>query len=224
MRGGPGLGIFLMFLASMWTAAPGAAQEGPQIAIAGDQLVVSGLPAGGKALVAGAMQVAYEHVGFVWSGSAELLDDDNDGSVSWTLPWEPSPLSTWVAVNSQTGKFSTQVGMADPDLRLRSFPANRLVEVATTGEASLLLRPALEEVVLVRPGVGAWKGRTAPDTVAATPEELAAQPLYVASLEALPETSALPPTPQAGDILVAIDPHEVVATVKKLVATDIVNQ
>lgn len=223
MRYGPGLGIFLFLLASILPAAPAAAQEGPPITIDGDQLTVSDLPPGGKALVAGAMQVAVEHVGFAWSGSAELVDDDLDGSVTWTLPWSASPLSTWVAVNSQTGKFTTQVGV-EPDLRLKTFPANPLVEIATTGEASLVIRPALEEVVLVRPGVGAWKGRTEPDTTATTPEELAAVPLFVDALVALPETSALPPTPQAGDILVAIDPELVTATVKKLTAADILNQ
>lgn len=202
------------------TLASAELKEEPELTIAGNEIVISNVTPGAVVTVAGAMQTTLNYVAFEWINSTELVADPT-GSATWTLEWQVPTLSVWVAVDRSTGKFAT-LAVADPTTQQRSFTVSPLVEISSVGEAFLMISPARQDVILVRPGVGSWKATTEPDTSGGT--NFAINPLVASGLVGLGETTALPPTPQVGDVLVAIDSARVAAFVKKLVATDIVSQ
>jgi hypothetical protein len=128
------------------------------VAFAGNALVISGLRPSGTVAVFGVVREAKPYHVAVRRVDHVLADTDGDGRVSFAVTTTLSDRSVWIAVDTSTGAF----GVASPDIQplVRigrnelSFPGRGLGELL-----HLDINRAIVDVLVVRGGRGAWKGR-----------------------------------------------------------------
>jgi hypothetical protein len=136
-----------------------------------------------------------------------LTDEDGDGKVSYAVEAGLVGASVWWVVDLATGEAA--VG-APEDFEVRWVPAeDETLPSASAAEPELTVSQRSRlEVLLVRPGVGAWRGSAADGGRAdsdASPDGVLRVPLL--GLDPV-ETSAEPLTSlQGGDLLFAIAPN-----------------
>jgi len=131
----------------------------------------------------------------------EVTDDDGDGVVDFEVDREVPTASIWAVVDSKTGESAV---IAPSGFSLRSIvPAKEIAFSKQLGRL-IVMRTELE-VLLVRPGVGRWRGHQR-DGVHGDRDERTDSGLTL-DLDALrPEKGDHGPKIAEGDTLIAIDP------------------
>jgi hypothetical protein len=200
-RGMNGFGVGMAML--LLSGAPLLAQ--PVLSFTEDSVVASGLTAGGDVVFFGVAREPRELIGRIVDRETVLHDDDGDGVVSWALEVAVPVRSMWAAVDLASGQW----GLGTPG----EYPLRLLdTETSETKESDgqlnrILVRRDFVELLLVRPGVGAWMaqlfdGDELDRDGAATVSVLAAP----ADLQPVASSPKAPEVFQPGDVVVVMDP------------------
>jgi hypothetical protein len=196
------LGTALFAVAASGTAAP------PTLTFTDDAVVIEGIGEGGRvAAFAVVRDITNFHLTF-GRLDALLTDDDKDGVVEWKLE-RPVPLqSMWAAVDVESGEFAVATP-GDYPLRRLAVPANALGASRREGVDALIAEwRALVEILLVRPGEGAWV-LTAGADVEGDEDDDRDNGRIATALEDLQPLGTSPPPPKRiapKDVLVVMDP------------------
>ncbi len=198
---------------------PGAAMAQPVVSFEANAVLVSGVAAGGRVALLGVGREPVEYSGRVVRSEAVLTDDDGDGRVRYELetvvPWR----SLWAAVDLADG----EVALAAPEgypLRIVPLPDDAVQEEGGDRPNLLVARGDLLEVLVARPGTAGgawgltvWDGHEEDRDGAGT----GGVALRLPSLEPVGGTSlAAPDGLAAGDVLIAIDPNRMEASLVRL--------
>src|SRR5436305_11879570 len=128
----------------------------PAIAFEKNAVVVTGLTVKGQAvLFAEARELAEDDVATLVRRSLMLTDDDGDGTVRLDLGKEVPLRSVWVAVDFATGQVAVAAAEGYP-LRRVDWRGEGIVRGNSHADRVEDAR-TFAEVLLVRPGVGAWQ-------------------------------------------------------------------
>jgi len=146
-----------------------------------------------------------EFIGRIVDRETVLRDDDGDGAVSWTLETPVPFRSMWAAVDLASGQFT--LGTPE-DYPLRLLGAETSETETTDGQLNrILVRRDFVELLLVRPGVGAWMAQLFDG------EDLDRDGAATLSVSAAPAdlqpVAASPKAPEVflpGDVVVVMDP------------------
>jgi hypothetical protein len=177
------------FLAALWgSAAPASAQvpTGPSLAVSAQAVTATGMTPGGAVVWLGMARKVVEYEA-IFARRQGVVQADALGTAQVPLA-EAVPLqSIWVAVDLKTGLYAT-ASRAGFSPRAFALGAGAL-EVRGAGLADRLLDAAdYGEVLLVRPGKGAW-GKTIGRGGAAD-ESDPSEPTYKLSFDKLEAVSA----------------------------------
>lgn len=200
----PSLALLLSFAARAQTPAGAPV---PQIAFQPRSVMVEGITAKGQAVgFSVSREVAEDDVATVVRRVQMLADDDGDGKVQWDLDREVPLRSIWVAVDLATG----QVAAASPDgypLRRVGWRGRGLGRGNPRADRVEDARP-FAEVLLVRPGQGAWR-LTVGDGSAADDDGQPDGKLAAALDRMVPVAGTAPPPSRfdRSDVVVLIDPN-----------------
>jgi hypothetical protein len=139
---------------------------------------------------------------------ALLTDDDKDGVVEWKLGRPVPAQSMWAAVDVETGEFAVATP-GDYPLRRIAVPANALGGSRREGVDALVAQwRSLVEILLVRPGEGAWVLTAGADAEGDEDDDRDNGRLAT-PLEDLKPLGTSPPPPKKiapKDVLVVMDP------------------
>ncbi|HEY0553789.1 MAG TPA: hypothetical protein VGG20_05945 [Thermoanaerobaculia bacterium] len=176
-------------------------------------VVVTGLTVKGQAvLFAEARELAEDDVATLVRRSQVLTDDDGDGTVRLDLGKEVPLRSVWVVVDFATG----QVAVAAPEgfpLRLVSWQGQGIERGASRSDRVEDAR-TFAEVLLVRPGVGAWQLTVGDGS--SSDDDGAADGRIAAALDRMAPVAGTTPPPvrfDPKDVVVLIDPNRMELTV-----------
>ena len=196
------VGIALFGVAVAGEAAP------PTLTFTEDAVVVRGVREGGRVA---AFAVVRDVTNFQLTFGrldALLTDDDKDGVVEWKLERPVPAQSMWAAVDVESGELVLATP-GDYPLRRLAVPANALGDSRRNGVDALVAEwRALVEILLVRPGEGAWALTAGADATGDEDDERADGRISTA-LEDLEPLGASPPPPKKiapRDVLVVMDP------------------
>lgn len=137
-------------------ACVGLAQ--PQITLGDNTVKATGITPGGQAVWFGVAREQGLYRIEVVTRREIVTDEDGDGVVRLDVPGGIVPMSVWAVVDLASG----EIALAMPpgtESRLEPFPSDGFVAGTAAGPGHLQLRKELQEMCLVRPGVGAWHGR-----------------------------------------------------------------
>lgn len=195
-------------------AQPPSGPSGPAITFDKSSVSVAGVSPKGQAVLFGvAREVAEDDVATLVRRSQVLSDDDGDGVVKLDLGRDVLLRSVWVAVDLATG----QVAAAAPE----GYPLRRVnwrgVGIVRGNPRADRVEDArrLAEVLLVRPGAGAWQ-LTVGDGSAGDDDGAADGKLAAALDRMTPVAGTTDPPPtrfDPKDIVVLIDPNRLELTV-----------
>ncbi|MGV8040650.1 MAG: hypothetical protein AB2L07_11400 [Thermoanaerobaculaceae bacterium] len=195
--------IFLALLVLL----PAAALGQPGIAFEEGAVRVSGLSPGTSVVVFAASLERPDVYVRVVRRQHLLSDDDRDGEVRLDLLGEVPPHSVWAAVDVSTGSAATAVPQ-DAPLRRRETPKGAVQHAHGGVTDSLSLPEPLLELLLVRPGVGAWRGGFAEGTPTdgdGTGDGWLR--MQVSQLAPWGHSASAPIQLVTGDVLVAVNPE-----------------
>jgi hypothetical protein len=205
------LGLGLLLVAALWgSAAPASAQAvpaGPSLAVSAQAVTATGMTPGGAVVWLGMARKVIEYEAN-YVRRQGVVQADALGTAQVPLA-EAVPLqSIWVAVDLKTGLFATASREGFSPLAF-ALAAGAL-EVRGAGLADRLLDAAdYGEVLLVRPGKGAW-GKTV-GRGGAGDESDPSEPTYKVSLDRLePVSGADGPAPgklSPRDLLFVLHPQ-----------------
>jgi len=198
---------FLVLLPVVAVVLPVVALGQPVVTFEHDAVRVSGLSPGSAAAVFAASLERPDVYVRVVCRQHLLGDDDRDGQVRLSMPDGVPRHSVWAVVDVSTGSVGTTVPQ-DAPLRLRETPKGAVQHAHAGGTDSLALPEPLLELLLVRPGVGAWRGRFAEGTP--TDGDGAGDgwlQMQVSQLAPWGHTAPAPTQLAIGDVLVAINPE-----------------
>jgi hypothetical protein len=203
---------------SLLLLAAGSASAAPLgLAPRGSGVTVSGLTPHGRAVVFGITREAdpEDDVPTIQSRAEVLSDDDGDGIVQDDLG-RPLPLrSIWAAVDLATGAVDSAAPSGFP-LRKVAWRGRGLTEEPGGGAAVEDQRP-FAELLVVRPGAGAWTLRIGDGGPADA--DGAADGRLLAPFAAMTPLAGSPPPPQTfqdGDIVILLDPNTLEMTLAKV--------
>jgi hypothetical protein len=205
--------LLSLLLPALASAQPTSGAPAPSIAFARSSVTVSGLTPKGQAVLFGmTREVAEDDVATVSRRSQVLTDDDGDGTVRLDLDSDVPFRSVWVAVDLATGQFTTAAPEGYP-LRQVSWRGAGIDRSASRADRVEDQR-TFAEVLLVRPGVGAWQltvgdGSDSDDDGAADGRIAAALDRMTAVAGTVPPPSRFDPS----DVVVLIDPNRMELTV-----------
>jgi hypothetical protein len=199
---------------SLFIPAAALSQEiQPEIRLQGETVAVSGISPGGRAVLFSlAREIAPDDVATVVRRQEILVDEDGDGAVAWTLGREIAPRSVWIAVDLATGLHASASPEGTP-LRRVGWRGRGLGRGGRADRVEDLR--AMAEILLVRPGEGAWSltvgdGSEADDD-GATDGGLAAA---LDRLQPVGPGEAAPPSRfHPKDVVVLVDPRSLEVTV-----------
>jgi hypothetical protein len=185
----------------------------PSIALAKSSVTVAGITAKGQAVLFGvAREIAEDDVATLIRRSQVLTDEDGDGAVRLDLDRDVPFRSVWVAVDLATGQFATTTPAGYP-LRLVAWQGSGLERGASRSDRVDDAR-SFAEVLLVRPGVGAWQ-LTVGDG-GGNDDDGAADGRIAAALDHMTPVAGTVPPPSRfdpSDVVVLIDPNRMELTV-----------
>ncbi len=194
-------------LLTLLVLLPAGALGQPAVTFEHDAVRVSGLSPGTTAVVVAASLERPDVYVRVVRRQHLLADDDRDGQVSLDMPDGVPAHSTWAVVDVSTGSV-TAAAPQDAPLRLRVAPKDAVQHAHAGGADSLSLPEPLLDLLLVRPGAGAWRGRFAEGTPTDGDGSgngwLQMQPGQLAPWG---HTSPAPTQLVPGDALVAVNPE-----------------
>jgi hypothetical protein len=190
----------LLVALTLGLAVPAAAAS-PEIIFKRTALTVGGLTPGGKAVL---FSVAWDSEGGVPQlvrRESLLPDNDGDGQVHKDLGRGIPDRSVWFAVDLASGRYTVGWPFRHP---LDEAPF--VQRVADRGDR-LEFQRTFVQLVLVRPGVGAWGGRVR-DGRSSDPDATANGTVQVllSRMWPLGESLPAPQTMATGDILLIVDP------------------
>jgi hypothetical protein len=158
MRASGLLCLSLLFTLSTILSAQSAGPKAPAITIQKTSITVDGLtPQGQVVWFSVAREVADDDVATVVSRSDVKTDEDGDGKVVWELEGEVPLRSIWVAVDLATGRFAAATPAGYP-LRRVGFRGRGLARGTQRSDHVEDARHSAE-ILLVRPGKGAWRSK-----------------------------------------------------------------
>jgi hypothetical protein len=201
-----------LLLGSLLAAAAAAQtqQQTPTITFQPRSITVAGITPKGQALgFSVARELAEDDVATVVRRTQVLTDDDGDGKVEWDLDRDVPLRSIWVAVDLATG----QVAAASPEgypLRRVSWRGGGLGR-GGAGADQVADARSFVEVLLVRPGQGAWQltvgDGSAQDADGAADGKLAAALDRLEPVRGLPGITGPPSRFDPSDVVVVLDPN-----------------
>jgi hypothetical protein len=206
--------LLSLFLPALAISQPPAGSPQPlAITFQTTSVTVEGVTAKGQVVgFSVAREIAQDDVATVVRRSRALMDDDGDGKVQWDLGREVPLRSVWVAVDLATGQVATAAPEGYPLRRVdwrglgivRGDPRSDRVEDARS----------FAEVLLVRPGVGAWR-LTVGDGSEADDDGLPDGRLAAAldRMSPVAGTAEAPSRFDPKDVLVLVDPNRMELTV-----------
>jgi hypothetical protein len=208
------LPILFLALAVSAVAQQPPAPPAPVITFEKNAVVVSGVTAKGQLVLFGvARELAEDDVATVVRRSQVLTDDDSDGRVRLDLGKDVPFRSVWVAVDLATGQWTTAAPEGYP-LRLVGWQGSGIERRATAPSDRVEDARTFAEILLVRPGLGAWQ-LTVEDG-SGSDDDGAADGKIAASLDRLipvAGTVAPPARFDPTDVVVLIDPNRMELTV-----------
>lgn len=184
-------------------AVPVAAAAPPSVSLEPEAVVARGISPKGRAVVFSvAREISRQSINVV-PRYGIVTDDDGDGTVRLELGKEVPLRSIWFAVDLATG----ETGVATPeDFPLLPIDLRRAAIPAVLNRLEFQRRFAY--LLLVRPGVGAWKLRVG-DGGASDADGEPDGTLRAALSSLTPVQEGGPPPPERfspGDVLLIIDP------------------
>lgn len=210
-RSGPYL-LSLLLLPAL-AAAQAPKPSAPAITFEKNAVVVTGLTVKGQAVLFGeARELAEDDVATLVRRSQVLTDDDGDGIVRLDLGKEVPLRSVWVAVDFATGQATAAAPEGYP-LRLVSWQGQGIERGASRSDRVEDAR-TFAEVLLVRPGVGAWQLTVGDGS--SSDDDGAADGRIAAALDRMTPVagSTAPPIRfDPKDVVVLIDPNRMELTV-----------
>lgn len=210
-----GVSLFLGALALIMAHASDAA--GPfRLTVGPDALVASEATAKGKVVFLGiTREIAPDDVAEIRRRLEVLADEDGDGQVTYKLDQPVAQRSMWVAVDLATGDFDTT---APEGFRLRKVNwRGRGLKNRPDGRDSVEDVRAFAEVLVVRPGTGAWilrLGDGGPDDADGSPDGRLEAALD--SMTPLADSPEPPQRFQRDDVVVLMDPNSMEMTLAKV--------
>ena len=207
--------LFLGTLALL-TARIGTAAEPLRLTVGPDAMVASGATAKGQVVFLGiTREIAPDDVVELHRRLEVVPDEDGDGQVTYKLGQPMVQRSMWIAVDLTTGDFDT----ASPEgFKLRKVNwRGRGLTNRPDGRDSVEDVRGFAEVLVVRPGTGAWilrLGDGSPDDADGTPNgRLEAALDHMTPLADSPEP---PQRFQRDDVVVLMDPNTMEMTLAKV--------
>lgn len=197
--------------------APAAAAVEPVLSFSAEAVTASGLTPGGQVVWFGVAREIAERSATLVRRDEVAIDDDRDGEVRLELG-RPVPLqSIWVAVDLATGAAAVAAPEGYP-LRRLDLPGRSIGHAA--GKPDWIEDDrGFVEVLLVRPGQGAW-GATVGDGGEAD-DDGSYDGRLMASLDRMRGVGASPPAAPASfsprDVVVVIDPNRMEIGLRQLV-------
>jgi hypothetical protein len=204
---GRALALTILACFTPWLAAPVSSETVVAIELEGDSVRVTGATPGGKVVVFSVARETELHPVRVVRRDAIVPDTEGGGEITFELDREVPWQSVWVAVDLESGAFE----LATPqgfELREVPMPADAM-RPAAGGVDSLADDREVLELLLVRPGLGAWGGIVGDGGVNdATGASNGRVALRLSRLSPVGDSPEL--TPQVfrpGDVVIGIDPR-----------------
>lgn len=219
---GPLLAATFLLAAGPFSAPPsqadGLADGSPiTLAFAERSVVARGLEPGDRAVFFGVAREPRPWMERVVARAVVLEDLDGDDQVELTLDAAVAPKSVWAVVELSTGRMAIDGPLADAFSQV-DFTGRVGDDLADT---DLVQRSGTDlEMLVVRPGRGAWRGRVSdggPADLDGTDDGGVA--LAVASLVPLDATDARIERIRPGDLVVGIDPSTLEVFAQRVPAT-----
>ncbi len=201
MRGVP---FTVAILWAIYTATSAHAQ--PRITFEGRRVVAEGITAGGQAVWFSVAHERDEWLTHLVRRDGILRDDDRDGSV-WLESESGVPrLSVWAVVDFESGEFAL-AAPAGAGVREVEFPGESVRRGPRGGLEVLENRRQYLEILLVRPGVGAW-GVSVGDGGASDSDHTPDGTIraVLGSMRPLATSDIAPGEFRAGDVVVVVAP------------------
>jgi hypothetical protein len=204
----PFQGACLAVLLALW-AVPAVQAEALRLTVDAESLTATGVTAQGRVVFFGiSREVDPDDVVNVVPRIEVRTDEDGDGSVAFPLG-QPVPLrSAWVAVDLASGSFEAA---APEGFRLKKVNfRGRGIGERPDGRGSVADARGLAEILVVRPGVGAWTLRLGDG--GPTDEDGTADGRLEAALDRMEPLPGSPPPPQSfqkDDVVIVLDPKTV---------------
>ena len=198
-------------------AASGRAAAAPlRIVLGATGVSVSGVTAKGRAVVFGiTREVADDDVTTIQPHLEVLSDDDGDGVVSEDLGQPMPRRAMWVAVDLASGDFAAA---APPAFRLHNVNWHgHGIESRADGRDQVEDVRSFAEVLVVRPGVGAWTLRLGDGSPADADGK--ANGRIAAALDRMAPLAGSPAPPSrfaAGDTVLLFDPNAMEMTLVRV--------
>jgi hypothetical protein len=188
--------------ASSFAAPPPAAYASPAplaIALGDHSLTIAPLTPGARAVLLG---VDRESETFFFNDTHYVdAQAESGGTATFSIDRGITPLSVWIAVDAATGQAAVSTPAGSP---YRARPS--AAKSANARASSIAIDGPAVDLVLVRPGTGAWR-ISAGDGAALDADRLQDQTLTLAAadLEPLDGSAAAPSELAARDLLIGID-------------------
>ncbi len=205
--------LLSLALPALAFAQPPSNPPGPAITFDQTSVSVAGItPKGQAVLFSVAREIAEDDVATLVRRSQVLSDDDGDGVVKLDLGRDVPFRSVWVAVDLATGQVAAAAPQGYP-LRLVKWRGVGIVRGNARADQVEDAR-RLAEVLLVRPGAGAWQltvGDGGP-----TDDDGAADGKLAAALDRMTPVAGTDPPParfDPKDVVVLIDPNRLELTI-----------
>lgn len=197
---------------------PAASAEPFRLKIETDHLAVTGATPQGRVVFFGvARETDPDDVVNVSPWAEIRTDDDGDGRIGLSLGRPVAVRSAWVAVDLAGGDFDAG---APEGVRLKKVPfRGRGPGRRPDGRDALRDARGLAEILVVRPGTGAWTLRLGDG--GPTDEDGAADGRIEAVLDRMEPLDGSPPPPQTlqkDDVVLILDPNLLEMTLVKLPA------
>ncbi len=196
-----------VIVALLLAAAPAAFAQ-PSITFKGNQVIATGVTAGGSAVCFGVARERGGWVDHVYHFRTVANDDDQDGKVVFS---QEKAIPTWsvlVVVDVERGDFAAGTA-AEPGLAAARPLASDRLRYGPTGTLEALTETASRlDVLLVRRGEGAWAARIFDGgPLDADAVRDGAVSVAFAALEPIGATARATDGAHPGDVLVLIDPE-----------------
>lgn len=217
----PSICVAVLLLVFSVTAGPTRAQSTPSRSSAGSsaslkclvsesEVMISGLTPGASIVLFSVSLEPRAYVSRIVRRSEVLTDDDRDQLITVRLSGKRSIGAVWAVVEVNSGRYA----IASPanESPREMYEATRLSGRTKLDTDRLRFERAAVDVLLVRPGRGAWTLRSG-DGWASDDDRTSNGVLTVKFDHFVPLTAELkgttPSRVNQGDVIIAIDPHEV---------------